>query len=58
MQALTIFLRKTWSATTDLIPIVLVVVFFQTVVIQQPFPQIGEILIGSVFVVLGLMLFH
>ena len=50
-------LKKIWSATTDLIPIILVVVFFQVVVIQQPFPQILEIVVGGIFVVLGLMLF-
>ena len=42
---------------TDLIPIILVVVFFQTVVIQQPFPQVGEVILGSLFVVIGLMMF-
>lgn len=57
MQTLTIFLKKVWSALTDLIPIILVVVFFQVVVIQQPFPQIWEVIIGSIFVVIGLMLF-
>ncbi len=52
-----IFLKKLWSAVTDLIPIILVVVFFQLFVIQQPFPDIWEVVIGSIFVVLGLMLF-
>ncbi|PLX14633.1 MAG: DUF1538 domain-containing protein [Marinilabiliales bacterium] len=41
----------------DLIPIIVVVVFFQSVVIRQPFPQIGEIIFGFLFVVIGLMLF-
>ncbi len=41
----------------DLIPIIAVVVFFQSVVIRQPFPQIGEVIFGFVFVVIGLMLF-
>lgn len=41
----------------DLIPIIVVVVFFQTVVIRQPFPQIGEIIFGFLFVIVGLMLF-
>jgi hypothetical protein len=41
----------------DLVPIIAVVVFFQTVVIRQPFPQIGEIIFGFVFVIIGLMLF-
>lgn len=41
----------------DLLPIILVVSFFQIVVLQQPFPNLFEILVGLVFVVIGLMLF-
>lgn len=41
----------------DLLPIVVVVSFFQIVVLQQPFPNLEEILVGFAFVVLGLMLF-
>ncbi len=44
-------------ALIDLVPIIAVVVFFQMVVIQQPFPQIGEVVFGFVFVIIGLMLF-
>jgi len=53
---LTIF-RKLKAAAADLIPIVLVVVFFQVVVIRQPFPHIWDIILGLLFVVVGLMLF-
>ena len=52
-----LILRKLKAATIDLAPILAVVVFFQTVVIRQPFPQIGEVILGFVFVVVGLMLF-
>ena len=41
----------------DLLPIIMVVLFFQIVVLQQPFPNLFETLIGLVFVVIGLMLF-
>ncbi len=41
----------------DLLPIILVVSFFQIVVLQQPFPNLFEILVGLTFVVIGLMLF-
>ncbi len=41
----------------DLAPIILVVAFFQIVVIRQPIPQFGEIIFGSLLVVFGLMLF-
>jgi hypothetical protein len=40
-----------------LLPIVLVVAFFQAVVIQQPVPEIGRILSGSLLVILGLAFF-
>ena len=52
-----IILKKLWAAFKDLIPIIVVVVFFQSVVIQQPFPEIGEVIFGFLFVVVGLMLF-
>ena len=41
----------------DLLPIIFVVLFFQIVVLHQPFPNLTEILIGLIFVVVGLMLF-
>lgn len=50
-------LRKLRLAFMDLIPIIAVVVFFQSVVIRQPLPQIGEIIFGFLFVIVGLMLF-
>lgn len=48
---------KLRTAFLDLLPIVVVVSFFQIIVLQQPFPNLLEILIGFVFVVVGLMLF-
>ncbi|MCB1730478.1 MAG: DUF1538 domain-containing protein [Halieaceae bacterium] len=41
----------------DLLPIFLVIVFFQFAVLQQPLPNLGDILLGVVFVVLGLTFF-
>lgn len=41
----------------DLLPIILVIAFFQLVVLQQPIPNFGEIATGIVFVVIGLTLF-
>ena len=49
--------QKLWVATTDLLPIVLVIAFFQLLVIRQPLPDIGAILAGMLFVVFGLALF-
>jgi len=49
--------RKLWSSFTDLLPIVLVIAFFQIVVLQQPLPNMGDVVFGGVLVVLGLTLF-
>ena len=52
-----IILQKLWAAVKDLIPIIVVVVFFQTVVIRQPFPEVGEVIFGVLIVIIGLMIF-
>ena len=41
----------------DLAPIVLVILFFQLFIIQQPLPNIGQVLIVVVFVLFGLTFF-
>ena len=41
----------------DLLPIILVIGFFQLAVLQQPIPNFGEIAVGIFFVVIGLTLF-
>jgi hypothetical protein len=45
------------GAVRDLTPIVVVIVFFQTVVLRQPFPDIEAVLVGLLLVVVGLALF-
>ncbi len=45
------------GALRDLAPIILVIGFFQLVVLQQPFPNLDKIIPGLFFVVLGLTLF-
>jgi len=50
-------LRRLKASLMDLAPIILVVTFFQVVVLRQPLPQVGEVIAGSLLVVLGLMLF-
>ena len=50
-------LTKLQRAATDLLPIVLVIAFFQTLVLRQPLPQMGEVLFGALLVVTGLTLF-
>ena len=41
----------------DLAPIVLVIAFFQILVLQQPFPDAVGLIVGMIFVVIGLTLF-
>lgn len=41
----------------DLLPIILVIGFFQLVVLQQPIPHLEKILVGVLMVVIGLTLF-
>ena len=50
-------LRKLWISLKDLLPIILVIAFFQIVVLQQPLPNLVEVIFGGVLVVIGLMLF-
>ena len=49
-----------WGAVgplRDLAPIVVVIAFFQIVVLRQPFPDLGNVVVGLVCVYLGLTLF-
>jgi hypothetical protein len=41
----------------DLAPIIAVILFFQFLVLQQPLPNVAQILVGVVFVVMGLTFF-
>ena len=52
-----IIFKKIKDAFTDLLPIILVISFFQIVVIKQPLPQLGEVLFGALLVMAGLILF-
>lgn len=54
---ITIILKKLKSAFADLLPIVLVIAFFQIIVLKQPLPQMGEVFVGALLVVAGLTLF-
>jgi hypothetical protein len=51
------FWDSVWSSVRDLLPIILVIAFFQLVVLQQPIPNLGRILVGTLLVVLGLTFF-
>lgn len=54
---LTALLRPLLDSFRDLLPIILVIGFFQLVVLQQPFPNLGGLLVGTLMVMLGLTLF-
>ena len=56
-QQFLVFLKALLGSCKDLLPIILVIAFFQFAVLQQPMPNIGDILIGLVLVVLGLTFF-
>jgi hypothetical protein len=45
------------SSARDLLPIILVVSFFQLFVLQQPFPNLGKMISGILFVMIGMTLF-
>lgn len=56
-RLLFVALKKLRDAFTDLLPIILVIAFFQLVVLRQPLPQLGEVVLGALLVVTGLSLF-
>lgn len=45
------------GACRDLAPIILVIAFFQILVLQRPFPNLGSVLLGLFCVIVGLTLF-
>lgn len=51
------FIRQIISSFMDLAPILAVVLVFQIAVIQQPIPNVIDLIVGSLFVVLGLTFF-
>jgi Protein of unknown function (DUF1538) len=50
-------LKSFLSSFFDLLPIILVIGFFQFAILQQPIPHVFTILMGGLFVVIGLTLF-
>jgi len=54
---LQLFIKALIDSIRDLLPIVLVITFFQLVVLHQPIPNLGEIFFGTILVVLGLTFF-
>ena len=57
MNAIKAMLIAMLGSFRDLLPIILVIAFFQLVVLQEPLPNLGSILFGLLLVVLGLTFF-
>lgn len=56
-KTLSYILTKIRQAFTDLLPIILVIGFFQLLIIRQPLPQLGEMIFGTIMVIIGLSMF-
>jgi len=52
-----LFIKQLFSSFLDLAPILAVVLIFQVLIIQQPVPDVASLIIGTLFVILGLTLF-
>ena len=50
-------LASLWNSARDLLPVILVIAFFQIFVLQKPIPNLGQLFTGSLLVVIGLTLF-
>ncbi len=57
MEAITALMKAFWASQRDLLPIIIVIAFFQLVVLQEPLPNLLSILFGLVLVVSGLTFF-
>jgi hypothetical protein len=51
------FIKQLYNSFLDLVPIIAVVLVFQVLIIKQPIPDVINLIIGTLFVVLGLALF-
>ena len=56
-KTLRLLLFKFSQSFLDVLPILLVITFFQLVIIQKPFPHLKETIFGFVLVVIGLFIF-
>ena len=55
--ALFALFKSMLGSLRDLLPIIIVIAFFQLAVLQQPIPGFSNIIIGTLFIVLGLTFF-
>ena len=45
------------STLTDVLPILVVIIFFQIAILKQPIPHLKKVILGGVYVILGLTFF-
>jgi len=57
LSKLSLLLKPLLQSFRDLAPIIIVVAFFQLAVLQQPIPNVNDILLGTLLVAIGLALF-
>lgn len=57
MKNLNLLLKSLLESLRDLLPIIAVIGFFQIIVLHQPIPDFGKIILGVFFVIAGLSLF-
>lgn len=57
MAAITALIKAFLGSLRDLLPIIVVIAFFQLVVLQEPLPNLVSILLGLLLVVAGLTFF-
>lgn len=58
MQALTILYHEAVRTLLDLAPMIVLIALFQLGVIRRPVPNLARVLVGLLYVALGLMLFR
>ncbi|WP_372745405.1 DUF1538 domain-containing protein [Lutibacter sp.] len=51
------FFKILFYTFLDVLPILTIIVFFQIIILKQPIPHLRRVILGGVFVVLGLALF-
>ncbi len=57
MQLIKRMIYALLSSARDLLPIIIVVTFFQLFILQQPFPNLGKVISGIIYVMIGMTLF-
>ena len=56
-QKLDCFFCSVRNSLRDLLPIIIVIAFFQIAILQEPIPNLGKLLIGTLLVAMGLTFF-